>query len=163
MTKCFQFRFNFAFNFNLCRYIKVRAPPEGEPSTPEAAPQTPEEGVRVEAAGAGEAAAALEAAAAALEAAAAEEEAAAGVRAAAGRAAAVRAAMKGAGVGASPRVWGARAVVKAKCVEDDGAWQQVGPRRGRHHRQGLTLVHSSAQLEHFVWDRGCPEGLCSTC
>jgi len=23
------------------------------------------------------------------------------------------------------------------------------------HRQGLTLVHFSAQLEHFVWDRGC--------
>ena len=25
-------------------------------------------------------------------------------------------------------------------------------------RQGLTLVHLSAQLERFVWDRGCAEG-----
>jgi len=23
------------------------------------------------------------------------------------------------------------------------------------------LVHFSAQLEHFVWDRGCAQGLCS--
>jgi hypothetical protein len=29
--------------------------------------------------------------------------------------------------------------------------------------QGLTLVHFSAQLERFVWDRGCAEGLCSPC
>jgi len=27
--------------------------------------------------------------------------------------------------------------------------------------QGLTLVHISAQLERFVWDRGCAQGLCS--
>jgi hypothetical protein len=27
--------------------------------------------------------------------------------------------------------------------------------------QGLTLVHFSAQLEHFVWDRGCAQGLCT--
>jgi len=25
--------------------------------------------------------------------------------------------------------------------------------------QGLTLVHFSAQLERFVWDRGCAQGL----
>jgi len=29
--------------------------------------------------------------------------------------------------------------------------------------QGLTLVHFSAQLERFVWDRGCAQGLCSPC
>ena len=29
--------------------------------------------------------------------------------------------------------------------------------------QGLTLVHFSAQLERFVWDRGCAEGLCNPC
>jgi len=28
-------------------------------------------------------------------------------------------------------------------------------------RQGLTVVHFSAQLERFVWDRGCMLGLCS--
>jgi hypothetical protein len=27
--------------------------------------------------------------------------------------------------------------------------------------QGLTLVHFSAQLERFLWDRGCAWGLCS--
>jgi hypothetical protein len=26
--------------------------------------------------------------------------------------------------------------------------------------QGLTLVHFSAQLERFLWDRGCAYGLC---
>jgi hypothetical protein len=25
--------------------------------------------------------------------------------------------------------------------------------------QGLALVHFSAQLERFLWDRGCVEGL----
>jgi hypothetical protein len=29
--------------------------------------------------------------------------------------------------------------------------------------QGLTLVNFSAQLERFLWDRGCAEGLCSPC
>ena len=29
--------------------------------------------------------------------------------------------------------------------------------------QGLTLVHFSAQLERFVWDRGCAQGMCSPC
>jgi len=29
--------------------------------------------------------------------------------------------------------------------------------------QGLTLVHFSARLERFVWDRGCAEGLCGPC
>jgi len=29
--------------------------------------------------------------------------------------------------------------------------------------RGLTLVHFSAQLERFVWDRGCAWGLCSPC
>jgi len=28
---------------------------------------------------------------------------------------------------------------------------------------GLTLVHFSAQLKRFVWDRGCAQGLCSPC
>jgi len=28
-------------------------------------------------------------------------------------------------------------------------------------RQGLTLVHFSAQDERFLWDRGCIWGLCS--
>ena len=27
--------------------------------------------------------------------------------------------------------------------------------------QGLTLVHFSAQLERFLWDRGCAYGSCS--
>jgi len=27
--------------------------------------------------------------------------------------------------------------------------------------QGLTLVHFSAQLERFLWDRVCVQGLCS--
>jgi len=27
--------------------------------------------------------------------------------------------------------------------------------------QGLTLVHFAAQLERFVWDMGCAQGLCS--
>jgi hypothetical protein len=30
-------------------------------------------------------------------------------------------------------------------------------------RQGLTLVHFSAQLERFVWYRGCAWRLCSPC
>ena len=30
-------------------------------------------------------------------------------------------------------------------------------------RQGLTLVHFSAQLERFVWDRECTQRLCSPC
>jgi len=34
--------------------------------------------------------------------------------------------------------------------------------RGTHH-QGLTLVNFSAQLERFVWDRGCTQGLCIPC
>jgi len=29
--------------------------------------------------------------------------------------------------------------------------------------QGLTLVHFSAQLERFVWDRECAQGFCSPC
>jgi len=29
--------------------------------------------------------------------------------------------------------------------------------------QGLTLVHFSAQLEPFVWDRESAQGLCSPC
>jgi hypothetical protein len=29
------------------------------------------------------------------------------------------------------------------------------PRTSTTTRQGLTLAHSSAQLERFVWDRGC--------
>ena len=29
--------------------------------------------------------------------------------------------------------------------------------------QGLTLVHLSAQLERFAWDRGCTQGLYSPC
>ena len=29
--------------------------------------------------------------------------------------------------------------------------------------QGFTLVHFSAQLERFVWDRGCAQGFCSPC
>jgi hypothetical protein len=29
--------------------------------------------------------------------------------------------------------------------------------------QGLTLVHFSAQLERFLWDRGCAYGLCCPC
>jgi hypothetical protein len=28
-------------------------------------------------------------------------------------------------------------------------------------RQGLTLVHCSAQLERFLWEWGCAKGLCS--
>ena len=30
-------------------------------------------------------------------------------------------------------------------------------------RQGLTLVHISAHIERFVWDRSCAQGLCSPC
>jgi len=30
-------------------------------------------------------------------------------------------------------------------------------------RQGLTLVHCSAQFERFVWDTGCAWGMCSPC
>jgi hypothetical protein len=30
-----------------------------------------------------------------------------------------------------------------------------GSRRGWARQQGLTLVHFSAQLKHFPWDRGC--------
>ena len=30
-------------------------------------------------------------------------------------------------------------------------------------RHGLTLVHFSAELERFLWDRGCAQGLCSPC
>jgi hypothetical protein len=29
--------------------------------------------------------------------------------------------------------------------------------------QGLTLVHFSAQLERFFWDRGCAYVLCNPC
>ena len=28
-----------------------------------------------------------------------------------------------------------------------------------HLRRGLTLVHFSAHLKRFVWDRGCNQGL----
>ena len=37
-------------------------------------------------------------------------------------------------------------------------WRSASPQM-----QGLTLVHFSAQLERFVQDRGCTEGLCSPC
>ena len=30
-------------------------------------------------------------------------------------------------------------------------------------RQGLTLVHVSAQRERFLWDRVCFQGLCTGC
>ena len=30
-------------------------------------------------------------------------------------------------------------------------------------RQGLTLVHFSAQRERFLWDRGCAQGLFGGC
>jgi len=30
-------------------------------------------------------------------------------------------------------------------------------------RQGLELVHFSAQLERIAWDRGCAQGLCNPC
>ena len=36
---------------------------------------------------------------------------------------------------------------------------QVGSTPG----QGLTLVHNSARLERFYWDRGRAQGLCSPC
>ena len=48
----------------------------------------------------------------------------------------------------------------------------TGPRKRRtsvrcsepsEKRQGLTLVHFSAQLERIVWDRGGAYGLCSPC
>jgi hypothetical protein len=29
--------------------------------------------------------------------------------------------------------------------------------------QGLTLVRFSAQRKHFLWDRGCKEGVCRGC
>jgi len=29
--------------------------------------------------------------------------------------------------------------------------------------QGLTLVHFSAQRKHFLWDRGCVQGLFRGC
>ena len=29
--------------------------------------------------------------------------------------------------------------------------------------QGLTLVHFSAQLERFLWDRGCAQGVFGAC
>jgi len=29
--------------------------------------------------------------------------------------------------------------------------------------QGLALAHFSAQLQRFLWDRGCAQGLCSPC
>ena len=43
--------------------------------------------------------------------------------------------------------------------EGDG---DVGPgqaRRAAGRRQGLTLVHFSAQLKRFLWDRGCIQAL----
>ena len=33
--------------------------------------------------------------------------------------------------------------------------QVVERRAAAGNRQGLTLAHSSAQLERFLWDRGC--------
>ena len=30
---------------------------------------------------------------------------------------------------------------------------------GRPSNQGVTLVHFSAQLKRFLWDRGCMEGV----
>jgi len=38
-----------------------------------------------------------------------------------------------------------------------------GAPRAAPRRQGLTLVHFSAQLKRFVWDRGCIEGLFGGC
>jgi len=29
--------------------------------------------------------------------------------------------------------------------------------------QGLTLAHFRAQLERFLWNTGCAQGLCSPC
>jgi hypothetical protein len=61
--------------------------------------------------------------------------------------------------------------------DEDGAadddFEEPAAGRGvsgdRHHPlpppsgQGLTLVHFSAQVERFVCDRGCADGLCSPC
>jgi len=39
--------------------------------------------------------------------------------------------------------------------EDGGGGGAGGSERGWGSGQGLTLVHSSAQLERLVWDKGC--------
>jgi hypothetical protein len=52
----------------------------------------------------------------------------------------------------TPRAWrawcGAGGITTPACPAR-------GPPSRRRCGQGLTLVHFSAQLEHFVWDRGC--------
>jgi hypothetical protein len=48
----------------------------------------------------------------------------------------------------------------ARALARAGARARPGPRRGAGARQGLTLVHISAQLERILWDRGAFRGSC---
>jgi len=52
---------------------------------------------------------------------------------------------------------------RAEVVEELLDWcpELLEAEDNRGHRQGLTLVHFSAQLKRFLWDRGRAEGLCS--
>jgi len=36
-----------------------------------------------------------------------------------------------------------------------GVWHMFCPTAASTAQQGLTLAHFSAQLERFLWDRGC--------
>ena len=51
--------------------------------------------------------------------------------------------------------WALTASSKFRFSRDTPEKAPAGP------QQELTLVHFSAQLERFVWDRGCAQGLCS--
>jgi hypothetical protein len=44
---------------------------------------------------------------------------------------------------------------KPPAVKMESGFDDDGEARGAGPDQGLTLVHFSAQLERFVWDRGC--------
>ena len=54
-------------------------------------------------------------------------------------------------------------------LDGGGGWRKAAMFRGREELSvvgilaGLTLVHFSAQLERFPWDRGCIQGLFRWC
>jgi hypothetical protein len=52
---------------------------------------------------------------------------------------------------------------RSGAVAGAGAGTSAPPLGMSSSRQGLTFVRYSAQLERFVWDRGCAQGLRSPC
>ena len=57
-----------------------------------------------------------------------------------------------------PRMWSSSKRIPSRCCPIASGW-----RWRRRPRQGLTLVHFSAQIGRFVCDRGCAHGLRGPC